>query len=58
MGNWDYGSCHTNEVCAHDYCLIFKNEIVRAYALDHFFYVILNSIGLAAAVLSMRYHKL
>ena len=38
------------------YCRRFKNEIVRAYAQDHFFDVITNSIGLAAAVLSIRYY--
>nr|XP_023887354.1 metal tolerance protein 10-like [Quercus suber]POE67494.1 metal tolerance protein 10 [Quercus suber] len=37
------------------YCRRFKNEIVRAYAQDHFFDVITNSIGLAAAVLAIRY---
>lgn len=36
------------------YCRTFKNEIVRAYAQDHFFDVITNSIGLAAAVLAVR----
>ncbi|RWV93745.1 hypothetical protein GW17_00043774 [Ensete ventricosum] len=30
------------------YCRSFKNEIVRAYAQDHFFDVITNSIGLIA----------
>jgi divalent metal cation (Fe/Co/Zn/Cd) transporter len=38
------------------YCRRFKNEIVRAYAQDHFFDVITNSIGLAAAVLATKYH--
>ena len=38
------------------YCRKFKNEIVRAYAQDHFFDVITNSIGLAAAVLAIRYY--
>ena len=37
------------------YCRRYKNEIVRAYAQDHFFDVITNSIGLAAAVLAVRY---
>ncbi|KAM4080399.1 hypothetical protein ACJW30_11G012900 [Castanea mollissima] len=37
------------------YCRRFKNEIVRAYAQDHFFDVITNSIGLAAAVLANKY---
>ena len=37
------------------YCRRFKNEIVRAYAQDHFFDVITNSVGLAAAVLAHRY---
>ncbi|XP_050370655.1 metal tolerance protein 10-like isoform X1 [Argentina anserina] len=37
------------------YCRRFNNEIVRAYAQDHFFDVITNSVGLAAAVLAHRY---
>ena len=38
------------------YCRRFKNEIIRAYAQDHFFDVITNSIGLAAAILAIRYY--
>ncbi|KAK3428439.1 hypothetical protein EUGRSUZ_F04467 [Eucalyptus grandis] len=38
------------------YCRRFKNEIVRAYAQDHLFDVITNSVGLVAAVLSIRYY--
>lgn len=38
------------------YCRRFKNKIVRAYAQDHFFDVITNSIGLAAAVLANKYY--
>ncbi|KAL5720531.1 Metal tolerance protein 10 [Ranunculus cassubicifolius] len=38
------------------YCRRFKNEIVRAYAQDHYFDVITNSTGLAAAVLAIRYY--
>ncbi|WJX38959.1 Metal tolerance protein 10, variant 2 [Trifolium repens] len=38
------------------YCRRFKNEIVRAYAQDHFFDVITNSIGLATAVLAIRFY--
>lgn len=38
------------------YCRRFKNKIVRAYAQDHFFDVVTNSIGLAAAVLAIRYY--
>ncbi|KAM6582837.1 hypothetical protein CsatB_009839 [Cannabis sativa] len=37
------------------YCRRFKNEIVQAYAQDHFFDVVTNSVGLAAAVLAVRY---
>jgi divalent metal cation (Fe/Co/Zn/Cd) transporter len=37
------------------YCRRFKNEIVRAYAQDHFFDVITNSVGLAAAVLAVKF---
>ena len=36
------------------YCRTFKNEIVRAYAQDHFFDVITNSIGLAAATIAVK----
>lgn len=36
------------------YCRRFKNEIVRAYAQDHLFDVITNSIGLGTAVLAVR----
>ncbi|GKV29467.1 hypothetical protein SLEP1_g38393 [Rubroshorea leprosula] len=38
------------------YCRGFKNEIVRAYAQDHFFDVITNSIGLATAVLAIQFY--
>ncbi|XP_047330835.1 metal tolerance protein 10-like [Impatiens glandulifera] len=38
------------------YCRRFENEIVRAYAQDHFFDVITNSVGLAAAVLAVRFY--
>ncbi|XP_056163189.1 metal tolerance protein 9-like [Syzygium oleosum] len=38
------------------YCRRFKNEIIRAYAQDHFFDVITNSVGLVAAVLSIQYY--
>ncbi|CAI0555448.1 unnamed protein product [Linum tenue] len=38
------------------YCRRFQNEIVRAYAQDHFFDVITNSIGLAAAILSIKFY--
>ncbi|KAL8126655.1 hypothetical protein AgCh_013784 [Apium graveolens] len=38
------------------YCRRFKNEIVRAYAQDHFFDVITNSVGLVTAVLAIQFH--
>ncbi|KAJ6891761.1 hypothetical protein NC651_025068 [Populus alba x Populus x berolinensis] len=38
------------------YCRRFKNEIVRAYAQDHLFDVVTNSVGLIAAVLAIRYY--
>uniref|UniRef100_A0A2N9I6M3 Uncharacterized protein n=1 Tax=Fagus sylvatica TaxID=28930 RepID=A0A2N9I6M3_FAGSY len=38
------------------YCRRFKNEIVRAYAQDHFFDVITNAIGLATAVLAIKFY--
>ncbi|KAL5720530.1 Metal tolerance protein 10 [Ranunculus cassubicifolius] len=38
------------------YCRRFKNEIVRAFAQDHFFDVITNSTGLIAAVLAVRFY--
>ncbi|XP_021749989.1 metal tolerance protein 9-like isoform X1 [Chenopodium quinoa] len=41
--------------CLMIYCRRFKNEIVRAYAQDHFFDVVTNSIGLATAVLAVRF---
>ena len=34
------------------YCRTFTNEIVKAYAQDHFFDVITNIIGLVAALLA------
>lgn len=37
------------------YCRRFKNEIVRAYAQDHFFDVVTNSVGLATAILAIQY---
>lgn len=38
------------------YCRQFKNEIVRAYAQDHFFDVVTNSVGLATAVLAVKFY--
>ncbi|WJX93254.1 Metal tolerance protein 10 [Trifolium repens] len=38
------------------YCRRFTNEIVKAYAQDHCFDVITNSIGLAAAVLAVKFY--
>ena len=37
------------------YCRRFKNEIVRAYAQDHMFDVVTNSVGLASTILAVRY---
>ena len=34
------------------YCRLFSNEIVLAYAQDHFFDVVTNVVGLLAAVLA------
>ncbi|KAI4323255.1 hypothetical protein L6164_022876 [Bauhinia variegata] len=42
--------------CLMVYCRRFKNEIVRAYAQDHFFDVVTNSVGLAAAVLAVKFY--
>jgi cation diffusion facilitator family transporter len=36
------------------YCRSFSNEIVKAYAQDHFFDVITNAIGLIAAILASK----
>ncbi|XP_040988561.1 metal tolerance protein 10-like isoform X2 [Juglans microcarpa x Juglans regia] len=38
------------------YCRRFKNKIVRAYAQDHLFDVVTNSVGLAAAVLAIHFY--
>lgn len=38
------------------YCRSFQNEIVRAYAQDHLFDVVTNSVGLATAVLAVRFY--
>ncbi|KAK8479261.1 hypothetical protein V6N11_064489 [Hibiscus sabdariffa] len=38
------------------YCRRFENEIIRAYAQDHFFDVITNSIGLGTAVLAIKFY--
>ncbi|KDP27701.1 hypothetical protein JCGZ_19824 [Jatropha curcas] len=38
------------------YCRRFQNEIVRAYAQDHLFDVVTNSIGLATAVLAIKFY--
>jgi len=38
------------------YCRSFQNEIVRAYAQDHLFDVITNSVGLATAVLAVKFY--
>ncbi|XP_039126098.1 metal tolerance protein 7-like [Dioscorea cayenensis subsp. rotundata] len=37
------------------YCRMYKNEIVKAYAQDHFFDVVTNSIGLITAVLGIKF---
>lgn len=37
------------------YCRQFKNEIIKAYAQDHFFDVITNSVGLGTAVLAIHF---
>ncbi|KAK8648792.1 hypothetical protein V6N13_129535 [Hibiscus sabdariffa] len=37
------------------YCRQFKNEIVRAYAQDHLFDVVTNSVGLATAVVAIHF---
>ncbi|KAI3496631.1 hypothetical protein L1887_39002 [Cichorium endivia] len=36
------------------YCRRFKNEIVRAYAQDHLFDVVTNTVGLVSTVLAVR----
>lgn len=38
------------------YCRRFKNEIVQAYAQDHFFDVVTNSVGLSAAILAVQFN--
>ncbi|XP_010260636.1 PREDICTED: metal tolerance protein 10-like [Nelumbo nucifera] len=38
------------------YCRQFQNEIIRAYAQDHFFDVVTNAVGLVTAVLAVRYY--
>ncbi|CAG7905004.1 unnamed protein product [Brassica rapa] len=38
------------------YCRSFQNEIVRAYAQDHLFDVVTNSVGLATAVLAVKFY--
>lgn len=37
------------------YCRRFENELVRAYAQDHLFDVITNSVGLVSTILAVRY---
>ncbi|KAG6605352.1 Metal tolerance protein 9, partial [Cucurbita argyrosperma subsp. sororia] len=44
------------KLCLTVYCRRFKNEIIRAYAQDHFFDVITNTIGLATALLAIRFY--
>lgn len=38
------------------YCRSFENEIVRAYAQDHLFDVVTNSVGLATAILAVKFY--
>lgn len=38
------------------YCRMYNNKIIRAYAQDHFFDVVTNSIGLITAILGIRVH--
>ncbi|XP_038901628.1 metal tolerance protein 9-like isoform X2 [Benincasa hispida] len=44
------------KLCLTIYCRRFTNEIIRAYAQDHFFDVITNSIGLATALLAIKFY--
>ncbi|XP_022943489.1 metal tolerance protein 9-like [Cucurbita moschata] len=44
------------KICLTIYCRKFANEIIRAYAQDHFFDVITNSIGLATALLAIKFY--
>ena len=39
------------------YCRSFSNEIVKAYAQDHFFDVITNIIGLIAVILANYFNN-
>ncbi|XP_076908951.1 metal tolerance protein 4-like [Bidens hawaiensis] len=39
------------------YCRSSGNEIVRAYAKDHYFDMVTNIVGLAAAVLGDRFYR-
>ncbi|XP_021901394.1 metal tolerance protein 10-like isoform X1 [Carica papaya] len=43
--------------CLMVYCQRFRNEIVKAYAQDHFFDVITNSVGLVTAVLAVKFSR-
>lgn len=38
------------------YCRTFKNGIVRAYAKDHLFDVVTNTVGLGTAVLAIHFY--
>ncbi|XP_002972024.2 metal tolerance protein 4 [Selaginella moellendorffii] len=38
------------------YCRAFDNEIIRAYAMDHYFDVVTNLVGLIAAVLADKFY--
>ncbi|KAL2650218.1 hypothetical protein R1flu_018346 [Riccia fluitans] len=38
------------------YCRTFENEIVLAYSMDHFFDIVTNSVGLAAALVAHHFH--
>ncbi|KAI4383669.1 hypothetical protein MLD38_009478 [Melastoma candidum] len=44
------------KVCLWLYCRSSPNDIVRAYAKDHYFDVITNVVGLAAALLGDKYY--
>lgn len=42
------------KLCLFLYCNLFSNEIVKAYALDHFFDVVTNTVGLFAALMGEK----
>ncbi|KAG8501096.1 hypothetical protein CXB51_003172 [Gossypium anomalum] len=56
MSLYDHADSICSENCPMFYCRSSGSKIVRAYAKDHYFYVVTNLVGLIAAVLGDKFY--